>query len=157
MKNLLLIISIYCLSPMSLSWADNMKAFPQAETGQKRYVIELEKRDNEADFKVEIKIGKKVILDRQNHYFFAGQIEPTNIPGWGFTRYVLPDLGPMIATLMAVDPASEKVERFIPLMGEPYLVRYNSRLPVVVYAPEGAEVNYRIWSAGETLNSVTAD
>jgi ecotin len=134
-----------------------MKAFPQAEEGQKRYVIQLEKKDNENDFKVEIVIGKKVILDLQNHYFFAGQIEPINILGWGFTRYVLPDFGPMIATLMAVDPAAEKTERFIRLMGEPYLVRYNSRLPVVVYAPEGAEVNYRIWSAAKTLNRVTAD
>jgi serine protease inhibitor ecotin len=26
-------------------------------------------------------------------------------------------------------------------------IRYNTRLPVVVYAPEGVEVRYRIWSA----------
>ncbi|MBW2490657.1 MAG: proteinase inhibitor I4 serpin, partial [Deltaproteobacteria bacterium] len=25
--------------------------------------------------------------------------------------------------------------------------RYNSRLPVVVYVPEGVEVRYRIWRA----------
>jgi ecotin len=39
------------------------------------------------------------------------------------------------------------VNRFITLGGEPFLIRYNSRLPVVVYAPEGVEVRYRIWSA----------
>jgi ecotin len=39
------------------------------------------------------------------------------------------------------------VNRFITLGGEPYLIRYNSRLPVVVYAPEGVEVRYRLWSA----------
>jgi ecotin len=27
------------------------------------------------------------------------------------------------------------------------LIRYNSRLPVVVYVPEGVEVRYRIWRA----------
>ena len=27
------------------------------------------------------------------------------------------------------------------------LIRYNSRLPVVVYAPEGVELRYRIWKA----------
>jgi ecotin len=32
--------------------------------------------------------------------------------------------------------------------GEPRLFRYNSRLPIVVYAPEGVEIRYRIWSAG---------
>jgi ecotin len=39
------------------------------------------------------------------------------------------------------------VDRFVALGGEPYLIRYNSRLPVVAYAPEGVEVRYRIWSA----------
>ena len=33
---------------------------------------------------------------------------------------------------------------FVALGGEPYLVRYNSKLPVVVYAPEGVEARYRL-------------
>lgn len=52
---------------------------------------------------------------------------------------------------MAVDPDALKVERFISLGGEPYLIRYNSQLPVVVYVPEEAEVHYRIWQAGQEL------
>ena len=51
----------------------------------------------------------------------------------------------MAGTLMAVDPAAPKVERFISLAGEPYLIRYNSRLPVVVYAPADVEVRWRVW------------
>ena len=53
----------------------------------------------------------------------------------------------MGGTLMAVDPNAPKVSRFVTLAGEPYLIRYNSRLPVVVYVPEGVEVRYRIWRA----------
>ena len=53
----------------------------------------------------------------------------------------------MAGTQMAIDPNAPKLNRFITLGGEPYLIRYNSRLPVVVYAPEGVEVRYRIWSA----------
>lgn len=41
------------------------------------------------------------------------------------------------------------MREFVSLGGDPYLVRYNSKLPVVVYVPEGVEVRYRIWSAGE--------
>jgi len=41
----------------------------------------------------------------------------------------------------------KKVFEFVQIGGEPYLIRYNSRLPIVVYVPEGAEVRYRIWSA----------
>ena len=48
---------------------------------------------------------------------------------------------------MAVDPNAPKVERFVALAGEPQLIRYNSRLPVVVYVPDGVEVRYRIWRA----------
>ena len=29
-------------------------------------------------------------------------------------------------------------------------MRYNSRLPIVVYVPAGVEVRYRIWRADQT-------
>jgi len=54
----------------------------------------------------------------------------------------------MAGTLMAIDPNAPKVARFITLGGDPYIIRYNSRLPIVVYVPERVEVRYRIWTAG---------
>ena len=33
------------------------------------------------------------------------------------------------------------------VQGPSQLIRYNSRIPIVVYVPKGAEVRYRIWSA----------
>jgi ecotin len=60
----------------------------------------------------------------------------------------------MAGTLMAVDPDAPRVDRFVTLGGEPFLIRYNSRLPVVVYVPEGVEVRYRIWSAGPALETM---
>ena len=68
--------------------------------------------------------------------------------GWGFQFYKVSKLGPMAGTLMAIDPNEPKVTRFITLGREPYIIRYNSRLPIVVYLPEGVEVRYRIWTAG---------
>ena len=53
----------------------------------------------------------------------------------------------MAGTRMAIDPNTPTVNRLVTLGGDPYLIRYNSRLPIVVYAPEEAEVRYRIWSA----------
>jgi ecotin len=126
---------------------DNMKAFPAPEKGMARYVLQLPKQDDESAFKVELIVGKTVLTDEQNRYFFAGKIQQETIKGWGFTRYNVSQLGPMAGTRIAVDPNAPKVNRFITLGGEPYLIRYNSRLPVVVYAPEGVEVRYRIWTA----------
>lgn len=130
-----------------VSAADNMKAFPPAEEGMVRYVLQLPKQEDEFAFKVELIVGKTVLLEEGNRYFFGGKIEAVNIDGWGFTRYVVSKLGPMAGTLMAVDANAPKVPRFITMGGEPELIRYNSRLPVVVYVPEGVEVRYRIWSA----------
>jgi ecotin len=128
--------------------ADNMKAFPPPEAGMIRYVLQLQKQADETDFKVELIVGKIVEVDEKNQYFFGGIIREETIKGWGFPRYILRELGPMAGTLMAVDPNTPKVNRFITLGGEPHLIRYNSRLPIVVYVPEGVKVRYRIWSAG---------
>lgn len=126
---------------------DNMKAFPPAEDGAVRFVLDLPKQEDESSFKLELLVGKTLELDQGNRYFFGGTLVEETIEGWGFPKYVLKELGPMAGTLMAVDPKSPKVKRFITLGGEPVLLRYNSRLPVVVYVPEGVEVRYRIWRA----------
>ena len=133
---------------------NDMKAFPPAEAGMVRYVLPLPKEQDESALKVEVIVGKTVLVDSVNTYFFAGKIEDKNIEGWGFTRYVVSQLGPMAGTLMAPPPNAPKVNRFITLSGEPYLIRYNSRLPVVVYAPEGVEVRYRIWTAAPKATAI---
>jgi ecotin len=132
---------------LSLYAGDNMTAFPPAKKGMIRYVLHLPKEDDESVFMVELIAGKTVLVDEKNKYFFGGKIEEQTIEGWGFPRYNVSKLGPMAGTLMAIDPNAPKVNRFVSLGGKPYLIRYNSRLPVVVYAPEGVEVRYRIWRA----------
>ena len=59
----------------------------------------------------------------------------------------------MAGTLMAVDPNEPKKDRWITLGGEPELIRYNSRLPLVVYVPAGVEVRYRIWRAEKKIQT----
>ena len=97
--------------------------------------------------KVEVIVGKTVETDGINRSFFGGHLEEENIQGWGFTRYVLKELGPMAQTLMAVDPDAPKVRQFVPIHGRHELLRYNPRLPIVVYVPTGVEVKYRFWKA----------
>lgn len=126
---------------------DNMKAFPPAGDGMARFVLELPEKEDEFSFKLELIVGKTLELDEANRYFFGGTLVEETIEGWGFPKYVLKELGPMAGTLIAVDPKAPKVKRFIALGGEPFLVRYNSRLPVVVYVPGGVEVRYRVWRA----------
>jgi ecotin len=134
--------------------ADNLRAFPPAAAGMTRFVLQLPPQTDEYSLKVELMIGKTVQVDEHNRYFFAGTVEEQTIEGWGFTAYRVDQLGPMAGTLMAVDPNAPKVARFVPLSGDPFLIRYNSRLPVVVYVPEGVEVRYRIWAAGRDVRAM---
>jgi ecotin len=141
-------VLVFLSALFSVQAADNMKAFPPAEKGMVRYVLQLPTLDDESASKVELMVGKTVQVDQENRYFFSGKIEMEIIPGWGFPRYHVSKLGPMAGTMMAIDPNAPKVNRFVTLAGDPYLVPYNSRLPIVVYVPEGFEVRYRVWSAG---------
>lgn len=118
-----------------------------------RHVIFLPTEKNEDLLKVQLIVGKTMKLDPQNRYFFGGRLETEAIPGWGYDRYLLKSLGPMAGTLMAVDPNEPKKDRWITLGGEPELIRYNSRLPLVVYVPAGVEVRYRIWRAEKKIQT----
>lgn len=137
----------FVLTVCSVDAGDNMQAFPPPDKGQIRYVLQLPEHDDESNYQVELIVGKTIEIDEINQYFFGGQIKQESIVGWGFPRYLVSELGPMAGTLMAVDPNTPKVTRFIRLGGDPFLIRYNSRLPVVVYVPEGVELRYRTWSA----------
>ncbi len=46
-------------------------------------------------------------------------------------------------------PDDSRKQAFVQVGGEPQLVRYNSKLPLVIYAPADMEVRYRIWSAAQ--------
>lgn len=136
--------TLLCIAP---AHADELRAFPPADPGMTRYVVRLPPQPDEAAARVELLVGKTVATDAHNRYFFGGTLETETLAGWGYERHVLRTLGPLAGTLMAVDPDAPKVERFITLGGEPRLVRYNSRLPLVVYVPDGVELRYRIWRA----------
>ncbi len=150
MKIVAFLSLVVALGISSAHAADNMKAFPPAEPGMTRYVINLPPQQDESALKVDLIVGKMVRTDPVNRYFFGGTLETETIAGWGFDRYVLRSLGPMAGTLMAVDPKTPQVDRFVTLGGEPKLLRYNSRLPIVVYVPSSVEVRYRLWRADPT-------
>jgi ecotin len=122
----------------------NMRPYPAAEKGQKRHVIQLPELADESVAKVELIVGRTMNVDC-NHHRFGGQIEERTAEGWGYNYYVLKDLGQGMATQMGCgNTATRSV--FVTSPDQP-LIRYNSKLPVVIYAPADVEVRYRIWRA----------
>jgi ecotin len=141
----------------ALHAADDLEVFPPACQGMRRFVINIPPQKHEQLLRVELLIGRNMMLDQGNRYFFGGALEKKSLAGWGYDYYELKELGPLAGTLMAVDPKLPKVERFITLGGDPQLLRYNSRLPLVIYLPQEADVRYRIWRGDQKTQEAASN
>jgi len=130
-----------------------LKAFPPADQGMQRFVIVLphKERGEEDAFAVELVAGRQMMSDGVNRVRLGNTIEARPLRGWGYTYYVVTGSGKAMSTLMAPPPGTAAVRRFV--TGGSLRIAYNSRLPIVVYAPAGYEVHYRIWSAPAMFES----
>lgn len=131
---------------------DPIQAFPEAQASSVRYVIELPQmsRDDE-NYTVELVAGRTIMTDGVNQLRMDTALNPQPLKGWGYTYYEMTGAGQVASTLMAPPEGAAEVEAFV--HGAPLTVRYNSRMPIVIYAPVGFEIRYRIWAAADVFLS----
>ena len=123
---------------------EKVAPYPKAE------VIQLPVQQDEANYKVELLIGKMLEVDCNQHRL-GGQLESKTLEGWGYDYYVFDKVTSPVSTMMAC-PDGKKEKKFITAyLGDNSLLRYNSKLPIVVYTPENVEVKYRVWKAEEKI------
>jgi len=134
---------------------DELEPYPAAEPGFVRMVFHLPEAANESDRKVEIVVGKTMMVDC-NRRGFGGDLEQGVAEGWGYSYFALATVQGPGSTMMACPPGEEKVQAFVKVQGEGYMQPYNSKLPVVTYVPEGFSVRYRIWEAQEAIGDAVA-
>ncbi|EPT7053022.1 serine protease inhibitor ecotin [Cronobacter sakazakii] len=138
--------------------SENIAPFPKAQKGMVRQVIDLPERQDEASYKVELVIGQTLDVDCNKHQL-AGKFERKTLEGWGYDYYTFEsaknaDGSVMYTSTMMACPDGKKEKKFVTAnLGENGMLNYNSKLPVVVYAPENIDVKYRLWKADETLVS----
>ncbi|WP_179401662.1 serine protease inhibitor ecotin [Burkholderia guangdongensis] len=133
--------------------AESLKMYPQPAAGERRMVVALPARDDEADARVELMIGKTIVTDC-NAQAFGGELTAGTVQGWGYTYYRLGRVTGPVSTMMAC-PGQASAERFVQVRGGE-LLRYNSRLPLVVYVPDGFDVRYRVWHASKEVKQAVA-
>ena len=119
--------------------------YPAAENGYTRYAIHLPKLAAENEAKLEIQVGKTMEVDC-NHHSFSAQLLEHTLQGWGYSYYRVEDIKGPVSTLMAC-PEQSKTRKFVTAGGDDFILRYNSKLPVLIYVPQGFELRYRIWHA----------
>ncbi|RNF09885.1 ecotin [Trypanosoma conorhini] len=127
--------------------ADYGAPYPEPTPEQRRYVIFLDAKGDEEeadDYKLQLIPGRVLDVDPVNAHSIEGSVQERLIAGWGYPYYVV-EAGAMRSTAMAVPPGTPPVRRFVALADRPF-IRYNSRLPVVVYVPEQLELHYRVWT-----------
>eukprot|EP00796_Vickermania_ingenoplastis_P000966 gene966-563_t len=123
---------------------NTLNSFPSAKAGEKRFVINLDPRPNEHDYKVELLPGRIEMVDGANFHLLGGHIKRHTLEGFGYPYYTV-KMGPTASTRM-MPQGDDAVERkkFVHTKGK--LVDYNSKLPIVVYMPGDGELHYRVWS-----------
>lgn len=155
-KAILSVMAAALISSCAVATEDLEKIapYPKAESGMTRHVIELTKQQNENDFMVELVIGKTIKADC-NRQWFMGDLDRKTLEGWGYDYYKLDEVKGPASTMMGCSESAK--DRFVTTqLGDDAFVRYNSKLPIVVYAPKDMQVKYRIWSTDDKLiDSVT--
>lgn len=131
---------------------EKIAPYPKAEQGMKRQVIQLPQQQDESALKVELLIGQTLEVDCNRHRL-GGQLESRTLEGWGYDYYVFDKVTSPVSTMMAC-PDGKKEKQFVMAgLGDAGMLRYNSRLPIVVYTPANIDVKYRIWRADETIGT----
>ncbi len=128
---------------------DSSKMFPAPKEGMVQHILTLPQLENEDDYMIEIQVGQTQMVDCNKHGLM-GELKQMDLKGWGYTYWELDEIGPGRSTMMACFDKA-KHEEFVRIPGE-YKLRYNSKLPMVIYLPENAELRYRVWRADTVFN-----
>ncbi|HBM2995132.1 serine protease inhibitor ecotin [Klebsiella michiganensis] len=147
------LLAVACMSTSAAAAEqplEKIAPFPKAEQGMKRQVIQLPQQQDESALKVELMIGLTLEVDCNRHRL-GGQLKSKTLEGWGYDYYVFDKVTSPVSTMMAC-PDGKKEKQFVMAgLGDAGMLRYNSKLPIVVYTPANIDVKYRIWRADETI------
>jgi ecotin len=157
MNRLFLILPILLISACAtaMSGDEDLAPWPPAESGETRFVIRLPALEDESSHRVELEIGKEMEVDCNRHWF-GGTFERQVVSGWGYPLYRLSGVAGPAATMMAC-PGERARAVFVGVRLDDPFLGYNSKLPIVVYVPDGFIVRYRTWSPDGALRNAPVE
>ncbi|MDQ2067681.1 serine protease inhibitor ecotin [Xinfangfangia sp. CPCC 101601] len=125
--------------------------FPAAKKGMVQHILTVPAEEHEENFITEIVVGRMMEVDC-NKVVIGADLEREDLEGWGYNYFEVEDISEPASTMMGC-PDNTRTEKFVSFnFGNDAFQRYNSRMPLVIYAPEGVTVGYRIWSTDGELH-----
>ena len=147
MKKLILLLLLPLLSLSAIK--DDI--YPKAEKEMEKHTIILEEKEKEENYMVKLKFGREKLLDCNNYFLLGGKIEEKILEGYGYNYYIFNGKDEMGSTKMGCS-VNTKTQKDV-FYNVEEIIRYNSKLPVVIYAPKGVFVDYAVYEkiAGKKL------
>lgn len=129
-----------------------LNVYPKAPEGMKQHIFTLEKKEKEEDYQLELRFGKDKMLDCNQHSFLSGELKEMTAEGWQYPYYSFSGKDEMRQTLMLCPETEKSLKRvYYPVMNS--MFPYNSKLPLVVYAPKDVKIEVHIWKRIEKISS----
>ncbi|WP_022829393.1 ecotin [Sphingobacterium paucimobilis] len=151
LKTFTVLLGLLSLTTMTMAQSvlkQNTDIFPVPEKGYKKMIIEVPHSKNDDNKKIEFNVGKWMEVDGCNHFSLQGTLEKKDLQGWGYDYYVFKTNGNVVSTQMGCPDAPN---RHLFVSAQPEMVRYNGRLPIVIYVPDEYEVQFKIYKAEEDV------
>lgn len=121
--------------------------YPDPKENEVRNVIWLKKFRNEENYKIEIISFKKGVRDC-NQTSYQTTLSRNTLEGWGYSYFTinnLDEINPVSTMLPCASPEIYLADIPVALTGSESMLRYNSKLPLVIYAPKDIQVKVKIW------------
>lgn len=122
----------------------NLSKFPKPEVGYKKLIIEVPHSAKDAQKRIEFSVGKWMEVDGCNFFTLQGTLENKELQGWGYNYYEFKTEGQVTSTMIG---CPDVAKRRLFVTAAPEMVRYNGKMPIVIYVPEGYDVQFRIYKA----------
>ena len=129
--------------------------YPKASKNQNRNVIWLDSKTNEVNYKVEI-IAEIEGMKDCNDVFYAADFKEEDLKGWGYTYFLLENLSPPMSTEIGCFDQTKTMAN-LPIMISNSFIEYNSKLPIIIYAPKEVNISYKIWSTDDIKHKSLID
>lgn len=120
-------------------------------SNSQRWVIRMPASDHEDLLKVEVIVGRNGPMDC-NATWFNGSLNQQTNRKWGVVYYEMGKITGPASTRIAC-PAGSQKDGFIRVKGNGFLFDYNSKMPIVIFAPQDFDVRYRVWHGDDSTTA----